>query len=804
MAVAVLSLALGIGAGTAIFSLVNAILLRSLPVPNPHELRVVRWSGTDPKIGNFQGSQQGDMAKNMTADSVSYPVFRGLREQCAAQAEVFGFATLWEQTITARARREAFPSQGLMVSDNFFSGLGVRPLLGRPLGPQDDGAGAEPVTVIAYGWWEKEFDLDPAVLGQLVILNGHSFTIVGVLPREFPGVDPSGRAEFYVPMSAQPQLMSSWPVASPDHWWVRLMARKKPGVNDAQLQAAIDVAFAHEAEAIMKQPKILMTDGRGGFSYDRDYYRTPLLLLLGIVGVVILVACVNLAGLSLARGAARQHELAVRAAIGAGRWPLARQSLVESVLISLLSGALGIAVALWGKTAVSRLLAGSPDGLHYDTSLDLTVLGFTLLAALATAVLSGLLPAIRAGRVDPLGGLKERAAPGAPRLRAGRVLVAAQVALSMLLLTGAGLYVRTLVNLVRINPGFATENLLLFKLLPRTAGYRGPKTAQFYDEVQRAMTAIPGMRSVTLMQNALLAGGMSGGSFFTLPGHSFESEFEPQAHRLTVSETFFATMGIPVLLGRELREADREGAPKVVVVNETFARKYFPAENPLGQTLKVKGDPSDWQVVGVCRDTKYTSIKKGVPPTVYFSFRQDAIGFACFAVRTALPPMSVVPAACKAIAAIDLNVPLADVTTQMQVRDKGISQERLFAFLCSALALLAVLLSCIGLYGLMAYNVARRTREIGVRIALGATRRNVAWPILREALVLGAVGVAVGGPIALALTQLIKSQFYGVGPTDPVTLMGAGILLVVVTIISAWLPARRAARIDPMVALRCE
>jgi predicted permease len=800
--VAVISLALGIGAGTAIFALVHAVLLRSLPVPNPHELLVLKWSGTNPKIGNFMGAQDGDAAGHLTADSVSCPVFRSLREQCAAQADVFGFVELDELGITARARHEPFAAAGLMVSDNLFSGLGVRALMGRPLGPEDDASGAAPAIVITYEWWQREFNLDPAALGQAVTLNGNPFTIVGVLPREFPGVVAGNQTEFYVPLSAQPQLLTSWSLTAPDRWFVRLMARRKPGVSEAQVQSALNVVFARETETIMKEPKMSLSDGRTGFSGQRNLYRKPLLLLLGIVGVVILVACANLAGLLLARGAVRQHEFAVRAAIGAGRWRLVRQSLTESVLIALFGGALGILVAVWGKTVIARLLAGSPDGLHFDTSLDLAVLGFTLGTALLTALLSGLLAALRAGRSDALAGLKERTALGAPRLRMDKALVVAQVALSVLLLAGAGLYVRTLVNLARINPGFATENLLLFRVSPRTAGYRGFKSVGFYDRAQRSLAAIPGVQLVTLTQNPLLSGGMSGGSFFTLPGQSYG--FEPQAHKHTVSETFFATLGIPVLLGCELRSSDTEGALKVVVVNQAFTHKYFPETNPLGQVLKVKGNDAEWQIVGVCQDTKYTGIKDEIPPTVYFSFRQDPISFACCAVRTALPPPAIVPAVRKAVAAVDPLVPLAGITTQKAMRDKSISQERLFASLCGALAFLVVLLSCIGLYGLMSYNVARRTNEIGIRMALGATRRNVAWPILREAFLLSAIGVAIGVPAALALARFIKSQLYGVAPTDPLTIGAAVLALILVAVGAAWIPARRAARVDPMEALRSE
>jgi len=690
-----------------------------------------------------------------------------------------------------------------MVSENFFSALGVQARLGRLLSAEDEQDGAPPTVVISHALWEREFALDPGALGQTVLVNALSFIVVGVLPREFAGLCPADQTAFYVSTAAQPQLQPGWPRTSAGVWWVQAMARLKPGTSNAQFQAALDVVFARMTASLMKTPKVLVEDGRGGPSYDRNYYRKPLLLLLGVVGMVLLIACANLAGLSLVRGAARQHACAVRAALGAGRWRLMRPALTESLLLSLCGAGLGILLALWGKEVISRLIAGSVEGLHYDTTLDLKVLGFLLAVTLGAALLSGLLPALRAAGVNPLAGLKDRAALGVAHLRAGRVLVAAQIALSLLLLTGAGLYVRTLTNLVRINPGFATENLLLFQVIPRQAGYQGAQLAEFYGRVQQSLAAIPGVRSAALTQFKLLGGMMSGGSFFLLPGRTFEGGLEPQAHRLTVSETFFATMGLPVLVGRGLSVGDVEGAPRAVVVNETFARRYLSAENPLGQILRRKDD-TDWQIVGVCRDAKYTDIKNDIPPTVYFSFRQDSVGGAYFALRTSLPPLAVATAARKAVAAIDPRIPLSDITTQKQVRDKRISQERLFATLCGALAGLAVLLSCIGLYGLMAYNVARRTSEIGLRMALGATGRHVAFPVLREALLLSLIGVAVGLPAAFAAGRLIRSQLYGVAPYDPLALAAAVGALVAVALFAAWLPARRAARIDPMVALRCE
>lgn len=784
-AVAALSLALGIGAGTAIFSLVNGILMSSLPVPNPHELRVLEWSGAD-----FRGGYDGDMRDEgqgrKRGNAFSYTTFLAFREQGATQADVFAYSPIDE--VTARARHAAISAVGLMVSDNFFSALAVRPLLGRLPNREDEEVAT---VVISYRWWEKQFDRDPAVIGQAVTLNGQNFTVGGVLTPGFYGMRAGTEADFYLPLSRK----------SPDRWHVLLMARLKPHANDVQFQASVSTAFTRLTEKIMKGPKLLVTAGRAGPDTDRHQYREPLILLLSVVGVTLLVACANVAGLSLVRGAARQHEFALRAALGAAKGRLIRQSLTESVLLALLGGVIGTAIALWGKTAVSRLLAGSPDGLHYDTSLDLKVLGFTLATALLTALISGLLPALRAAGADPRSGLKDRGTLGAPRLRTGRILVAAQIALALLLVSGAGLYVRTLVNLVQIKPGFVTENLLLFQLNPRNAGYDEARSTAYFERMQQSLATLPGVGSAALMQFPLLRGSHWGSSF-TIAGHTTEGGSESQASMLTVSESFFATLNIPVLLGRELRGSDTATAPVAVVVNETFVRKFLPGGNAVGQVLKRNN--TDWQIVGVCRDAKYADIKAEVPPTVYLSFRQNPIESAYFALRTTLPPLGMANAVHKYVVAIDPNVPLTDLSTQEQVRDKTISQELMFAKLCSSLAALSLLLSCIGLYGLMAYQVARRTGEIGIRIALGATRAKIADPILREALLLAGLGVLIGIPLTLALTRLIRSHLYGVGPSDPTTFCIAIAVFLVVGLVAAWLPARRASRVDPMVALRNE
>ena len=802
-AVAVLSLGLGIGAGVAVFSLVNAILLSSLPVPNPHELRVLKWTALDVQMTSYSGSVGLQGNRLVDADSVSPPTFFKLREQASPQADIFGFIPA--DNVIARGRGQAFSPRATLVSDNFFSAVGVRPLIGRLLGPGEDYAGAMNV-VISHELWEKQFARDPAALGQTLTLNRVAFTVVGVLPREFLGMQPGQPNDLYVPLEAQSPFLYR-PINDNFHWYVRQMARMKPEAHDSQLRAALDVAFAHEVGSMMKEPRFTTEPGDGGMTYDRNQYWRPLLLMLGVVGLVMLVACANLAGLTMARGAARQHELAVRAALGAGRWRLIRQSLGESLTLALLGCGLGILLALWGRSVISRLLAGLAGELRYDLSLDYKVLGFSLAMALVTAALSGLLPALWASRVDPVGGLRSRSALGRPRLRAGRILIAAQVCLSLLLVTGAVLYVRTLLNVTHIDPGFSTEKLLLFQLNVRGSGYANDQPAEFYSRLQASLAALPGVRSASLIEFPLLGDGGSTGWFEAVPSRPGVAG---STSRLRVGETFFTTMGIPILRGRGLTEADNESRSKAVVVNEAFVREFLGAEDPIGMTINIWS--ANWQIVGVCRDAKYVLLRQPVVPTTYFPFRQmfysrfkqTHLRSPYFAVRTQVEPLGLMPNVRKTVANIDSDVAITDVTTQEDVRDRGISRERLFASLCGSLAVLAVLLACIGLYGLLAYNLARRTADIGVRMALGATRPKILWQVLREALILALVGVAVAVPASLALTKLIENQLYGVEPNDAVTLAGAGALLIVVALLAAWIPARRASKVDPIVALRCE
>ncbi len=802
-AVAVVSLALGIGANTAVFSLLNAVMLRSLPVENPQQLRVLNWAG--PELSNVRTSGMSRRLPDgrRTMDAFSYATYCDFRDQTQDKAEIFAYSRLLQLSVLTQ--HEATTALGLMVSGHFFSGLGARPLIGRTIGAEDDRPEAEPVAVISYRSWERHFGLSPEVLGQTVTLNKHNFAIVGVLPRGFQGPLAGYQSDFYAPMSAQPKLRASFPLDSPRHWWVQLMARVRPGVADEQIQAAFTVLLnqtvsTHGLSSTDEAFNVLLEDGSAGPLASRQYLARPLYILMGIVGIVLVAACANLAGLLLARGASRQREQSVRAALGAGHWRLARQSLTESLLIALLGAGLGLLLAIWGRSTLSKLLW--PSGITVDVRSDLFVLGFTLMVSLAAALLFGLIPAWRSTRANPMASLKERSALGTTRLRTGRVLVTMQVALSMLLLVGAGLFARTLVNLRDIDAGFNTEHLLVFNLDAAKAGYEGRRRVGFYEQVRNSLAALPGVTAVTSSNNPLLGGYVNSRGGIAIPGSPSDEKIS--ALELEVGPQFLSAMGIDLLAGRDFTAADNETSAEAIIVNNAFAEKVFPGQNPAGRLLTVGS--ADYQIVGVCGDIKYDDIKKPAEPTIFYPYlqRPDEVYSVYFEVRTAMPPLALVPAVRKALAEIDRNIPVADIRTQKMRIDESIAQERLFASLSGTLAMLAVLLSCIGLFGLMAYNIAQRTGEIGIRKALGAGPKDVAWPVLRETLVLAGAGVVLGLPAALALVRIIRGYLFGVSPYDPAALVGAAILLVTVALLAAWLPARRAARVDPMVALRCE
>jgi predicted permease len=804
-AVAVLTLALGIGANTAVFSALNSVLLRSLPVRNPQELRLVNWTGINPKLNSYTGIGMGTAPGGLQmGTSFPYPAYRAFRDHGAGFTDLFAFAS---KKITAVKSGKATTAAAMLVSGNFFSGYGTHPLIGRPIVPEDDRPGAAAVAIITYRWWEQHCGLDPNVLGQPIMLNQSSYTIIGVLPQHYMGPMMGDSTDIYVPMSAQSHLEPTRPLDSPSRWWIQIMGRFAPGANESQAQASLAILFRQvlgESNSTIDNPGILIEDGSRGQLLLRRQFAKPFLALTGVVILVLLIACANLAGLLLARGAARQHEMAVRAALGAGRWRLIRQCLIECLVLSIIGAGIGLGLARWLGRTLAGFLPMAPDLFRLDLRMDSSVFVFTAVVSVITALVFGFLPAMRASRVDPSAGLANRAAMGTPRLSAGRALVAMQVGLSVLLIFGAGLMTRTFVNLANVAPGFDPASVLLFQVRPRDAGYDGSQFMTVYDRIRTAVVAVPGVRAVTFSSYALVSGTSSAESVEFLDGAN-EAGRRHQLNQLVVGEEFFRTMNIPLVLGRDFAVTDTASSPAVAVVNEALVRRFFAHESTIGRTFLMEGFPDrKFQIVGVCRDAKYDQLRTEPSPLIYLSQRQYAQGSVCFEVRSALPPLSLVPAVRNAVAGVDPNLPLSRIRTQEQQMDQSLSIDRLCAGLGGAFALLALLLSCIGLYGLMAYNVARRTREIGLRLALGATRRNVAEPIIREALLIVLAGLSVGVPVALALTRLIKSQLYGVGPTDPTTLGIVVFVLLGVAAIAAWAPTRRATKVDPMEALRWE
>jgi predicted permease len=804
-AVAVLSLALGIGANTAIFSMINGILYKSLPVRNPHELRVINWTCDPthnwPMMRNREGGFGRTRSNVLYCGSFPYPAYRDFAEQAQGFSDIFAFSCPQEKTIDASGIATLANAQ--MVSGNFFAGYGAPVLIGRPITIEDDRPDAPPVAVLTYPFWQRVFGLDPHVLGRTLKVGNTGFTVVGILPRQHVG--PWGgqsRIDFYVPMSSQARLIGEEKLNADDAWWVQIMGRLAPGADEAQVKASLELVFSHvvnRSETRIDRPGILLQKGGYGVAKGRQQTAGVLWVVLPGVGLVLLIACTNLAGLLLARGAARQHEMAVRAAMGAGRWRLIRQSLTESMVLSLAGVCLGLALSTWIRAALKDYIIDPSNSQHFNLRVDLHVLLFALAVGVVTTLLSGLFPAWRAGNTDPSGGLKDTRSHGAPRLRLGKILVTSQVALSVILVVLGGLLCQTLINLYRTDPGFDTENLLLVPITPHESLSPPDDYEVFFDAVRQQIAGIPGVRSVAFSNETLLRGQVWKADM-SIPGRP---DTKPRdTHGLFVSEGYFATMGINLLSGRDFRPTDTLNSGRVAIVNEEFARWFYPNESPLLQSIMI--DDKQHQIVGVCSNHNCQQLRYGISPAVYMPYAQNKKLTMICITRSVLPPLSLVPAVRKAAAQVDRNLPLEGITTQKLVLKESLRLERLFASLSGSLAFLGLALSCIGLYGLMAYNVARRTNEMGIRKALGACSWDVARPILREALILTGIGVTMGLPIALALVRLIRVVFYGIEPHDPLTVVATIAIMVTVTTLAAWLPARRAAKIDPMQALRYE
>jgi macrolide transport system ATP-binding/permease protein len=818
-AMAILSLALGIGANTAIFSFMDSILLRSLPVRDPESLVLLSWHTPRPE---FHGSDHHDDDYNdakggYIGGAFSYPAFELLQKSDPLFSSVFGYQGAGKLNLTYRGQADVANTE--YVSGGYFSGLGTQPAVGRLIGPDDDRAGAPPVAVISYALSERRFGGPANAAGQSILINNLPFTVAGVTGREFFGADPDQQPDIYVPMHANLILQSDrrYPPASryvdPNFDWVVIMARMRPGVTATQAQAAMAGPFYDWGRAAKPQarpeeiPTLVVREGAGGLDGLRRRYSKPLYILLTLVGLILAITCANIANLLLARAAARRREIAVRLSMGAGRLRVIRQLLTESVLLAFVGGVLGIGVALWGIRFLTLLLANGQENFTLRADLNWHVLSAVAALSLFTGVLFGLAPALQSTRVDLMPALKESRTGdarwrGFHRLSLSRILIVSQIAITLLIVVAAGLFVRTLSNLASIELGF-NRDVLTFQLNARQAGHNDPEIVAFYNNLQRQFSAIPGVYSASLSHQLQIGMGRTATQVGLAGGA------EKDSLMLTIGTGFFNTMQISILLGRDINERDRSGSPMVAVVNEAFAKLCFGDRNPLGEHISLPRmcEKCDIEVVGVAANSLYGSLKGKMRPTVYLPFAQGALGPVqemYYELRTAGNPLSYVSAVRDLVRRADDRLPVSEVKTQRAWIDQSISQEIAFARLCSAFAVLALAIACVGLYGTMSYNVARRTGEIGIRMALGAQRGRVVWMVLREVIVLAAVGLAISLPTALAASKLLESFLFGVKPNDPLALAGSVITLVSAAILAGYLPARSASRIDPMIALRQE
>jgi macrolide transport system ATP-binding/permease protein len=818
-AVIILSLALGIGADTAIFSLIDTLLLRNLPVRNPQQLMLLEWAGGWPPDVNQTGPN------NPPSPSFSYRFYTQLRTSNRVFSSMFAFAPAGGLTVKTKDR--VSQADGYMVTGQFFSTLGVAPLLGRAIDNQDEKRGAPGIAVLSYDYWTREYARSPSAIGQTVALNGAPYTIVGVLPKGFFGVQPGDNPDVYIPLIQTSQVGPFGQTAAKGqpmftdrhHWWLMIIGRLKPGVSRERALAELSVPFLQSVSELQKSPlkpdqqvHLIVASGGGGFDVIRTYASEPLHILMAIVCLLLLVACANVAALLLARSTTRGREIAMRLALGASRSRLIRQLLTESVMMAAIGGALGLLAAYWGARALGVWLIQSGGmTMTWNISPDVQVLAFTAAVSVLTGILFGLAPAFRLTRVDLTPALKGGVASAEGRGRGrglglGKGWVTAQVAISLVLLVGAGLFVCTLNNLEHQDFGFNPRHLLIFGVDPTQAGYKGAAVADFYRRMLDRIQGLPGVESVTYSTITPLSGNMNSG-FIALPNKAEQAKVRTSPWWNMVGPDFLKTIQIPLLLGRDIQRSDTASAPHVAVVNEAMARAFFGKRNPIGRRILLNiASAGAYRIVGVAANAKYSSVDQQPPATVYFPLDQTpwAAGGEEWEIRTAGRPTLLVPVVRQIVYQLNPGVPVTGVQTEADLVAQSTTSQRMFSMLSSFFGLLALLLAAIGLNGVVSYAVKRRTNEIGIRMALGATRGSILAMILKETMLMVFIGVGIGIPVALELTRLIKSQLYGVKQTDPTTFALAALLMTAVALFSGYLPARRASRVDPLVALRYE
>ena len=832
--VVILSLALGIGANTALFSAINSLLLRELPVDEPETLVRLRWAGRNDMVTS--SSDYGYVAGNADGQNVratfSYAMFQQFVAENSTMSDLFACAPFGRVNVVVDGQAEI--ATAFISSGNYYRLLGVRARAGRTIVPQDDRPSAPPVAVISSRYWLTRFAGDPAVVGKVIRINSVLVTIVGILAADFTGVQqPDGEPpDIAIPLALDPQLSASTRPAGaddnpprlqqPTYWWLQVMGRLKPGATPAQVQGNLEGVFRQTARAGLDSylrslaeeergtavnrsrtevPRLRVEPGgRGVYDVNSNELRSVAILSV-VVALVLLIVCANVANLLLSRAITRQKELSVRLSLGASRPRLIRQLLTESLLLASIGGALGIPVAYWGK----QLLPGAPGRV---TMLDWRLFTFVLVITALTGVLFGIAPALRGTGMNVSACLKDtsRSVMGS-RSILSKALVIVQVGISLVLLVGAGLFLRTLYNLRHVDIGFNPENLLLFRVNPQLNRYNEKRMSALYGEMMVRIGAVPGVRAAAMSQPALLSGSVSSTSIF-IEGRAYAQSgrrSDNPINRLIISPNFFDVMGIPVLLGRSFTDHDNESSPKVVVINEAAVRRYFPNEYPIGKRFGSSVElAGQLEIVGVLRDAKYNSVRDAPPPTMFLPYRQTRLGNAVFEVRTASAPAGVTGAVREAVRQIDPNLPLMDVSTQIEQVERRFIQEKFFAQATTLFGGMALLLASVGLFGLMSYNVARRTNEIGIRMALGGQRHDVLRQVMRDSMTLVAFGVAAGLAASMLLSRLLDTLLFGVAAIDWMTLGFSVGIMVLASAVAGYLPARHASRIDPMVALRYE
>jgi predicted permease len=814
-AIAVITLALGIGANTAIFSLMNQVLLRELPIQNPQDLVILRAPG--PVTGHV--SSDGD-----STESFSYPMYKGLRDRNSVFSGIlarYGFSA------SVASHGQTDRASGEVVSGNYFDVLGVRPAIGRVFTQDDDRVpGAQPVVVLSHSYWTRHFGGDSSVLNKVLLINNVEMTVVGVSQPGFTGVQVGKTPDLFVPMMMTQQMTQYGETL--DQWndyWMTLLARLRPGVSEKQAQAGINATYKPLLEEQLPQIKSAWNEEKRKRFLDKKITLSPgahgrtvlqrdsggqIITLFVMVGLVLLIACTNVANLLLARGAARQREFAIRTAMGASRGRMIRQLLAESLLCAFGGGAMGGLLGTWLMRILTPIV-GSNTGIQGLTErLDPSVLIFAIGATLFSGVFFGLIPAWRVTRLGVSDVIKDQGSTSSASVsHVGfrKVLVAGQVAFTLLLLAGAGLFVRSLWNLRNQDLGLKTDNVITFSVQPSLNGYDTPRSIALYDQMRARLAAMPGVRSVGSGDVPTLSGDDEGSNITAEGGVQIPEELQ-DVDRVAVSPNYFSTLGIPLLSGRELTEADGATAPKVALVSESMAKRFFPGRNPLGMHFAFGGGNGvkpDIEIVGVVKDVKQEHVSSTIQPYVYIPYAQRTkITGMTFYVRSERDPLLLASSLQGVVRQMDANLPVYDLKTMERVVEEDLFSARMVAVLSAAFAGLAALLAALGIYGVLAYVVVQRTREIGIRMALGAVAGHVRLLILREVGLMVLIGVAVGLPAAYGLARLSESLLFGVHASDPaVYAVGLG-LIGLIALAACFIPARRATRVDPLVALRYE